>query len=98
MSEIRVGVRELKAHLSQYLRKVKGGKSVLITEHGRPVGRIMPAGASLEKRVQVMVNAGLAEWNGQTLEAREPVVANKSDITVSDLLVQDREHEIDPLP
>ncbi len=41
-----VGVRELKAHLSDYLKKVKAGRTVLITEHGKPVGRIVPAGQS----------------------------------------------------
>jgi len=39
MSEIRVGVRDLKARLSEYLRQVKQGHIVIITEHGRPVGR-----------------------------------------------------------
>ena len=97
MSELSVGVRELKARLSQYLRQVKEGKSIVITEHGRPIGRIMPAGASLRERTQAMVRAGLADWNGQGLAPREPIVANKSEVSVSDLLIRDRQHGTDSL-
>lgn len=37
-----VGVRELRQNASGVLREVKAGASVEITEHGRPVARIMP--------------------------------------------------------
>jgi prevent-host-death family protein len=36
------GVRELKSHLSEYLRKVKHGETVLVTEHGEVVARLSP--------------------------------------------------------
>src|SRR5437762_458953 len=36
------GVAEVKAKLSEYLSRVRGGSDVLITEHGRPVARIVP--------------------------------------------------------
>ena len=42
MAEIQVGVRELKSRLSHYLRQVKAGHPVTITERGQPVGRILP--------------------------------------------------------
>lgn len=35
-------VAELKASLSKYLAKVKGGEEVLITERGKPVAKIIP--------------------------------------------------------
>jgi prevent-host-death family protein len=38
----RVGVRELKAHLSEYLARVKSGEEVLITEHGRTIAKLTP--------------------------------------------------------
>lgn len=47
MSEVTVGVRELKAQLSAYLRQVKAGQTIVITERGTPIGRITPAGAYL---------------------------------------------------
>ena len=36
-----VGVRELRDHLSVYLGRVKAGESLTITEHGRPIARIV---------------------------------------------------------
>lgn len=41
-----VGVRELRQDASGVLREVKAGVSVEITEHGRPVARIIPITAS----------------------------------------------------
>ena len=35
-------VAELKASLSKYLAKVKGGEEILITERGKPVAKIVP--------------------------------------------------------
>ncbi|HUX65729.1 MAG TPA: type II toxin-antitoxin system prevent-host-death family antitoxin [archaeon] len=41
-----VGVRELRQNASGVLRDVKAGVSVEITEHGRPIARIIPIAAS----------------------------------------------------
>jgi len=38
----RVGVRELRQNLSVYLDRVKGGETLEVTEHGRPVARLGP--------------------------------------------------------
>lgn len=91
MGEMTVGVRELKARLSAYLRRVKRGETLLITEHGQPVGRIMPVNLPLEERMLQLVNAGLAAWDGQKLKPIQPVAENHGDRAVSDLLVEMRE-------
>lgn len=39
-----IGVRELSHHTSRYLAQVKAGKAITITEHGRPIATISPAG------------------------------------------------------
>jgi prevent-host-death family protein len=41
-----VPVAELKASLSAYLRRVKAGEDVLVTERGRPIARLTPAGTA----------------------------------------------------
>ena len=38
----KVGVRELRQNLSVYLRRVKAGESLEVTERGRPVARLEP--------------------------------------------------------
>jgi prevent-host-death family protein len=91
MSEVSVGVRELKSRLSEYLRRVKAGQTVVITEHGQPVGRIVPAAQPLEARLQAMAQAGLLLWSGKKLQPMLPVARGRGDRTVADLLVEDRE-------
>ena len=39
-------VSELKAFLSKYLRSVKAGEEVLVTERGRPIAKLIPAQSS----------------------------------------------------
>ena len=41
MSE-RVGIRELRQNLSIYVDRVKGGETLEVTEHGRPVALLRP--------------------------------------------------------
>jgi prevent-host-death family protein len=40
---MRVGVRELSHHTSQYLSRVKNGDVLEVTEHGRVIATITPA-------------------------------------------------------
>lgn len=56
-----IGVAELKASLSETLARVKAGDEVLVTEHGRPVARILsismtePIGFAHEELVRIGV-------------------------------------------
>ena len=90
MSEMNVGIRELKSHLSEYLRRVRGGETVVITDRGQPVGRIVPATQTLEERIEAMVQAGLILWSGKKLEPMTPIARARGERTVADLLVEDR--------
>ena len=59
MSDGTVGIRELKTNLSKYLRRVKTGQTVIITERGKPIGRIVPEGLSQAERLETLVASGL---------------------------------------
>lgn len=37
-----VGVAKLKASLSPYLAQVESGRELIVTEHGRPIARMVP--------------------------------------------------------
>ena len=39
-----VGVRELRDSLSRHLASVRDGHTITVTDHGRPVARIVPVG------------------------------------------------------
>lgn len=44
----RVGSRKLKNRWGTYLKRVKAGEQVLVTERGKPVARIIPESAHAE--------------------------------------------------
>ncbi len=58
----RVGVRELRQNLSRHLARVKDGASLEVTEHGRVVARLSPAGEQVPQAY-----AALAAEHGATL-------------------------------
>lgn len=87
----RAGIRELKAQLSDYLRRVQAGETVIITLHGRPIGQIVPYGQSTEERLERLQTSGLIAWSGQPLAAQAPVAAARDRRSVAELLLEDRE-------
>ena len=91
MTHMTVDIRELKARLSNYVQQVKSGATLVITERGKPVGRIVPLSPSVETRVQELVQAGLMAWSGQKLAPMTPVARTQGRRTVADLLLEDRE-------
>ena len=86
-----VGIRELKARLSAYIRQVKAGGTVVILERGTPVGRIVPVTQSIEERAQNLIEAGMIVWSGQSLAPVAPVARTRGQRMVADLLLEDRE-------
>jgi prevent-host-death family protein len=89
--EKRVGIRELKSTLSECVREVKSGRTIVVTEHGQPVARIIPEGVSLRERVEALRRAGAIAWSGRRLRPAKPVGKVRGDKTVADLIVENRE-------
>lgn len=81
-----VGVRELRDGLSRHLARVREGHTLTVTDHGRPVARIVPVGVptNLERLVAEgkVTSASLRKDHRPT-----PIRATG---TVSDLVVQQR--------
>jgi len=91
MRETIVGIRELKSRLSEYLRRVKAGEVVIITERGKPVGQIMPIQVDLTSRLKKLVEVDVVEWNGQALLPYQPKVINRSNQLIYDIVTENRE-------
>ena len=92
MAEKRVGIRELKTRLSEYVRQIKKGNTVVITERGTDVGRIIPVSESLEDRIQSLVRSGFADWNGKRLKPGKPVAKIKpGSKTLAEIVSEDRD-------
>ncbi len=56
----RVGVRELRQNLSVYLRRVKAGETLEVTEHGQVVARLAPRLPATLSPVQRLIAEGRA--------------------------------------
>lgn len=84
------GVRDLKNKLSHYLREVKKGRSVMITERGKIVATIVPVPerAAVEK-LKKLARSGLGTWRGGKPKgaSRSVVVKGKP---VGDIVIEER--------
>lgn len=90
MSET-VGIREMKRSLSHYLRKVKMGKSITITDRGVPVARLTPVNNNIPQGVLKMVDEGLAAWQGNTPGKLKPVYKSSAvGKSLSEMISEDR--------
>lgn len=93
-----VSIRELKTHLSRYLRRVRAGEELTVTLHGRPVARITSteAGPQTEDpKAAAMARLAAQGWirpgAGERLKApkrRIPTPAGEP--LISELVARDR--------
>lgn len=91
MTTRRVGIRELKATLSECVREASAGNAIVVTEHGRPVARIVAESRTSLERVQAFQTAGAVTWSGRPLRAVKPVARARGRRTVGDLVGENRE-------
>ena len=62
---VTVGIRELRTHLSRYLKRVRSGARLLVTERGRSIATISPVEASADVDwAHQLVAEGRAHWGG----------------------------------
>nr|MBA3888313.1 type II toxin-antitoxin system prevent-host-death family antitoxin [Acidobacteriota bacterium] len=85
-----VGIRELKAKLSECVRDVKGGATVIVTERGRRVARIVPETASLDERLQTLKDTGAVLWSGRRLPRTKPGVRPRKKPSLAEIVVENR--------
>jgi prevent-host-death family protein len=83
----RIGVRELKDHLSRYLSAVSAGAEVIVTDHGRPVARLVPVDRRAGVLEELVARGEAAAPRPGARRAPKPIAAKGS---VSDLVVHQR--------
>ena len=67
---ITVEIRQAKSHLGEYLRKVRAGERVVITERGKPIAEITKPRSAADERLEGMIREGLATWGAASQEAQ----------------------------
>ena len=90
MREQRVGMRDLKSKLSEYIRDVQAGATVVVTDHGRQVARIVPETDSNEQRLETLRATGAFLWSGRRLSVAKPAVRVRGTSSVSEIAIENR--------
>lgn len=87
-----VGIRELKDNLSKYLMRVKGGRTLSITERSRHIADIVPAKPALPAGISELLSTASASWPEAGRKPRgcknPPVV--RGERTLASMIAEDR--------
>ena len=89
--QTQVGIREARINLSNYLKLVKNGNEVILTEHGRPVGKIVPIEKemlSLAERIKRLEDSGILEREKKSYKIPPPIPVEDS--IAKQMLQEDR--------
>ncbi len=86
-----VGVRELKTHLSRYLKRLRSGGRLLITDRGRSIAVITPIDARADAEwAHQLVAEGRARWNGAKPRPPTKAVRLQGQRSASSVVLEDR--------
>jgi prevent-host-death family protein len=86
-----VGIRELKAHLSRHLKRVRSGARLMVTERGRSIATISPVEAPPDVDwAHRLVAEGRAHWSGGKPVGGQRPARVTGVRTVSDAVLEDR--------
>ncbi|MDO9534982.1 MAG: type II toxin-antitoxin system prevent-host-death family antitoxin [Bacillota bacterium] len=92
MKRTTVGIREAKANLSRLLKDVQKGAEILLTDRGRPIGKIVPVNLnnlSLKQRINALERNGAIETAKDTSKVLSPLSVEKD--IAQKILLEDRE-------
>jgi len=82
--DVDVGIRELRSSLSRYVERVKAGEEIVVTEHGRPVARLVPMDG--ERKIDRLIREGVViparSRTGWLPEKLIPVKGSVSEIVI----------------
>jgi len=87
-----VNIRDLRAHLSAYLRDVAAGEVITIGRRGRrPVARLVPVEVEPElEQLTALAETGVVHLGAGKPGAHRPVKSRRSRRTVAEIAIEDR--------
>lgn len=87
----RVGVRALKDHLSEYLRRVGEGERIVVTDRGEPLAALTPIEETEEARWGwILVRERVASWSGGKPRGSARTALLKGKKATSEMVLEDR--------
>jgi len=94
MERTKIGIREAKMHLSRYLKAVQNGGEVIITDRGRPIGKIVPLEHDempLSERLKQLESKGVIEPRRPRKEFKIPFPIPVANEIAQKFLKEDRD-------
>jgi prevent-host-death family protein len=87
-----VGVRELRQNASRYLREVKRGETVEVTERGEPIARLVPIPEESTYE-RLMAEGRIRPGKGSLLDLGPPLEPEPGERPLSEILEEMRADE-----
>ena len=87
MSCMEVGIRELRADLSRFVKRVREGEEIVVTDRGEPVARIVSTDGL--RKIDRLIAAGIVQ-PAPDRSGRRPRRRIRAKGTVSDLVDEQR--------
>lgn len=88
-----VGVRELRQNLSVYLRRVKQGEVLKVTEHGHPVALLHPLGPDDDPLADLVAAGKVSVASGRIDDLPPPLPPTPGKMPLSEILQQMRDED-----
>ena len=85
-----IGIRELKENLSRYMKRVKTGERIIVTDRKKEIAVIMPLENNDRKeKINQLIRRGMASWSGGKPKGMSTRVVSVGN-SVSDAVIEDR--------
>ncbi|MGB9498598.1 MAG: type II toxin-antitoxin system Phd/YefM family antitoxin [Dissulfuribacterales bacterium] len=61
----KIGIRELKENMSRYMKKVRAGERIIVTDRKKEIAVIIPLVKKAgEEKLYELIRRGMASWSG----------------------------------
>jgi prevent-host-death family protein len=90
---VQVSVRELKAKLSEYLRRAGDGESILVTNRGKPIATVVApyeGDLTIDKKVAELERRGILSRPKRPFRLPPLIPLQGEGPTVSEMMLRDR--------
>lgn len=85
-----IGIRELKENLSRYMKRVRTGEKIIVTDRKKEIAVIMPLEKKdKEEKIYQLIQRKIAFWNGGKPRGALSRITSKGK-SVSDAVIEDR--------
>ena len=86
----KIGIRELKENLSRYMKRVKTGERIIVTDRKKEIAIIIPlAKKAGEEKIYQLIQRGEACWSGGKPKGMPARIVSRGK-SVSSAVIEDR--------